>query len=757
MTSHSLDHLNDRLQDVWTEFCKDRQMHGSCFALKNGVFSLILDALGENSIEICKACGFTEPQFNQLRLLLVKVEQQYLLTLFIAFENFKSRSMSQSDRMSSNAEELALATVKQRPISSTDSNTLVDKALHPNAEEDETALGNLKKKPSSRKRSIPNASHKECRVSLRKLDYSVAINERVQVKHENLAADHLELGRGKRKKFIKRQFDMLDAAQSRKTTLISKKQASSKESAAEKDKLEIPVYKTDGPLAVGDDLIAETQKLEESSNLQKNFLHDKDPENPAFEEENSSEKTRNNNFSFTKHGCEDISEEECKSLAVTGGSGSDSARIRSKYKTQEAGERTDFECDNLAPIICSICKEKLPNSRDLFKHWKQVHKENHDAPLNMFYCDVCNETFNAPRKFKLHYRIHSGARPHSCHLCDKKFRIYKGLMDHMLCHTKEKPFACLQCPKRFVNKKLLNHHIKVHNNEVVPRVCELCGKQYQTSLGLKLHYRVHAGLRPHKCDVCGMAFTQRCSLQIHKRLHTGDKRHICDVCGWRFNTNNALVTHRRVHTGERPYKCSQCPFQAASSSCLKDHQIVHSTAKPFLCRAPGCNKYFKRQAHLMTHLKKKHSGLKPYICHLCNAAFAMVSELLHHQKSDACDGGRIKREAFLQLETKPDFAESLSEPLNNIEGTDHQNKTVMMFENSEEVGDKDTPSVFGKSKPKFIQTSAQEFQVSHLTEVPDNEENQIVIHIVTEPGAEGTEVVLSEEEMAAIVRLSQQM
>ena len=786
--------VTEELRDLWDAFFKKRQSCGSCFAHRDGAFSIILDSLGEKAPEVCKTYGFTESQFNQLHQLLVTAEQQCLLTLFIAFEKFKSLSLKPnvkeiSASISTSSEESAPIELEQKLSSSTNSNALVEKDAYSNAKADShnEDSDNSARKHRSRKKMIANdkTGPEQSTASLTKVASPSTDSERLKVQQENVVTEDSEMGRGKRKKFVKMQFDMLEETQSGKPVSLTgslqdrnkNRQSSRKETTTGRKKLEGPESKKQRLSSIGDVVGLKIEKSGESSafhgrigydvgndNRSETLLKaiDKHCDNPECEtgglekEKSSDTSCANHNLFDAKMDCEENIEGDSKLVCKDGGS---DKTIVKREKPQVTGERTDFECDNLAPIICSICKERLPKSRDLFKHWKVAHKEQDSdgAPLNLFFCNVCKESFDSPRRFKLHYRIHSGARPHPCQLCAKKFRIYKGLMDHMMCHTKERPYACPQCPKCFINKKLLNHHIKVHNNEVVPRVCELCGKQYRTALGLKLHYRVHAGIRPHKCDVCGMAFTQRCSLQIHKRLHTGDKRHICDVCGWRFNTNNALVTHKRVHTGERPYKCSQCSFQAASSSCLKDHQIVHSSAKPFQCRAPGCNKHFKRQAHLMTHLKKKHSGLKPYSCDLCGSRFAMVSELTHHQKSDACDSGRIKREQSPELDPKPDFMQFPAEPLSSIVSTNQQNQTVVLLDSQEGLNEDDGPRMFGKKKPKLTQTPAQEFQISHVEEMPEVEENQIVIHIVTDPGTEGTDVVLSEEEMAAIVRLSQQM
>ncbi|GFO16148.1 Zinc finger protein 16 [Plakobranchus ocellatus] len=758
--------MSEELLKTWEAFQKERQnVAGSC-AFVNGVFSLVFDVVDGKVHELYRACGFSETQFENLHLLLIKVEQMCLFKLVCAFESFKLHYEAES--MSPKDEGLSSAVTQGRKV--------------------------------KQKYSINNeaacTSYKKSESTVNELSRVMAKKKRIKESF-NLDVNNSEMGRGKRKKIAKLQFDMIDEVCDKKEipprteqnveskhlsncSVSFRNMITTESKRAEKLTLENQ--------SMGSAL--NMKQLKTSNNFDQNLSgHGCNPETVKKEWGISSEKKNSgdcenqgvvHSIQANKQGTADTSDqregdgflsENVSEETVKVESGNICRKLvsdnssNSKHEIKQfGGERTDFECDNLAPIICSICKEMLAKSRDLFKHWKKIHKKDYEksgepvVPPSLFYCEVCHESFDAPRRFKLHYRIHSGARPHACQVCGKKFRIFKGLMDHMMCHTKEKPFACPQCPKQFINKKLLNYHIKVHNNEIVPRVCEKCGKQYQTALGLKLHYRVHAGIRPHKCDVCGMAFTQRCSLQIHKRLHTGDKRHVCDVCGWKFNTNNALLTHRRVHTGERPYKCSECPFRAASSSCIKDHQIVHSKAKPFPCRAPGCDKYFKRQAHLMTHLKKKHSGLKPYSCTLCGAKFAMVSELTHHQKSDACDGGRIKKEASPEPEVKQGPPDPISDL--HLVTTGHASQTVSLpLPDGKAVWQQedDGPRIHGRKKLKPQQASTQVIQVTDLTEVPVAGEDQIVIQIFTESGAESTDVVLSEEEMAAILRLSQHM
>ena len=420
------------------------------------------------------------------------------------------------------------------------------------------------------------------------------------------------------------------------------------------------------------------------------------------------------------------------------------------------GERTDFPCDKLAPITCSVCRKIQHGEGVIYGHWKKEHRSaDQPKPPPLFFCDICEQTFDAPRKFKLHYRIHTGAKPHQCEECPKTFRTFSDLTAHMLCHNQSKEFKCTICNKAFIAQKILNRHMKGH---LFPCVCDVCGKSYPSKYSLNLHKKIHTGEKPHKCEFCGVAFIQAGSLKLHRRLHLGDKPHVCETCGMRFNSLSHLRTHRRVHTGEKPYKCDKCNYAAASSSRLKDHATVHKDEKPHVCKVPGCGRRYKRLSHLIFH-HSKHAGIKPYVCKICGAAFKLSSALSLHKRQDAC--------AFKQ-EAKSEWSEDA--PKENITNYNllvtTADDTVAMDKVEEPKEEHQTVYIYHDVKDDLqaIDDGTQQIigingasQAELAVEDQEGFEQQIVIQIVREPGQEDEDIVLSKEELERIVHLSQQM
>ncbi|KAA0719942.1 Zinc finger protein [Triplophysa tibetana] len=111
----------------------------------------------------------------------------------------------------------------------------------------------------------------------------------------------------------------------------------------------------------------------------------------------------------------------------------------------------------------------------------------------------------------------------------------------------------------------------------------------------------------------------------------------CVTCDKVFSTPHGLEVHvRRSHSGTRPFGCSICRKSFGHAVSLEQHMNVHSQERSFECKM--CGKTFKRSSTLSTHLLI-HSDTRPYPCQYCGKRF--------HQKSD------MKKHTYIHTGEKP--------------------------------------------------------------------------------------------------------
>ncbi|XP_054836010.1 zinc finger protein 76 isoform X5 [Eublepharis macularius] len=136
-----------------------------------------------------------------------------------------------------------------------------------------------------------------------------------------------------------------------------------------------------------------------------------------------------------------------------------------------------------------------------------------------------------------------------------------------------------------------------------------CGRLYSTAHHLRVHERVHTGVRPYRCDFssCGKAFATGYSLKNHVRIHTGEKPYKCpeDICNKAFKTSGDLQKHIRTHTGERPFSCpfEGCGRSFTTSNIRKVHIRTHTGERPYMCPEPNCGRGFTSATNYKNHMR----------------------------------------------------------------------------------------------------------------------------------------------------------
>ncbi|KAF7223306.1 growth factor independent 1A transcription repressor a isoform X2 [Nothobranchius furzeri] len=196
----------------------------------------------------------------------------------------------------------------------------------------------------------------------------------------------------------------------------------------------------------------------------------------------------------------------------------------------------------------------------------------------------------------------------------------------------------------------------------------------------QLHLRGHGGLQPRVAGVygtedeefyahrslrvgcfrdCSSAARRICRMQDGEELYLHAKQQLrvaeiksedfmtsdletngsykCIKCCKVFSTPHGLEVHvRRSHSGTRPFECETCGKTFGHAVSLDQHRAVHSQERSFSCKI--CGKSFKRSSTLSTHLLI-HSDTRPYPCQYCGKRF--------HQKSD------MKKHTFIHTGEKP--------------------------------------------------------------------------------------------------------
>ena len=106
-------------------------------------------------------------------------------------------------------------------------------------------------------------------------------------------------------------------------------------------------------------------------------------------------------------------------------------------------------------------------------------------------------------------------------------------------------------------------------------------------------------------------------------------------CGRSFKHATQKAIHvRKVHTGERPFVCKveTCKKAFYSSGDLKSHEKTHSGLKPFEC--PTCGKALSSRNALKVHTKALHTLERPFKCEVpgCGMTYMTRLDLDRHVK-----------------------------------------------------------------------------------------------------------------------------
>lgn len=344
-----------------------------------------------------------------------------------------------------------------------------------------------------------------------------------------------------------------------------------------------------------------------------------------------------------------------------------------EFPTVKTKRAHNVECIN--KLTCRYCQLVLDS-----KGKKRQHEQKHVDNMYGQLCDVCGEKFKHQATLDQHFKTQhmTWEKIYQCTKCPKKFAFKQKLTFHMKSvHTTLRAWLCEDCGADFKNPASLRHHrIRKHHPTGNKRECQVChklvpfyslskhmythkaytiqcphcDKMFKNSSTLKQHVRIHEDQRQYRCDTCGVGFNRRDGLRLHMRVHQkSDSRSLkecsCQICSEKFPNHSMLVIHRnRVHKDGRQYTCHICNRSMLSTRSLEWHMShIHNETMPGSMKQEAetqpekkrvscghCDKTFKTEMILRTHIKNTHIEKNPTKCLDCDEMFTSDVRLRHH-------------------------------------------------------------------------------------------------------------------------------
>ncbi|XP_018335965.1 zinc finger protein 836 [Agrilus planipennis] len=260
--------------------------------------------------------------------------------------------------------------------------------------------------------------------------------------------------------------------------------------------------------------------------------------------------------------------------------------------------------------------------------------------------------------------------------------------------VKRKKFSCHVCKSKFSSRKKLFHHRVLHkssmekgtkqtgnilNNTPVINSCKVCGKKFERTQALSIHFRkchqavpvvnssqpecsINEDIKECEnrcreipkfyCNICGCPCVNDIALLFHYRKHE-PKTYSCDICEAGYNDENDFINHKKTHHIQFLYACNKCDESFPTTALVSYHiRQVHAQSKTVKmeqttnrnlseCPYSTNNTALDSNSKQLSMEKASQFPRRKHTCNICNLQFrfqaALTRHLNEHMKQETPD------------------------------------------------------------------------------------------------------------------------
>ncbi|KAL2726673.1 LOW QUALITY PROTEIN: zinc finger protein 236-like isoform X1 [Vespula squamosa] len=133
-----------------------------------------------------------------------------------------------------------------------------------------------------------------------------------------------------------------------------------------------------------------------------------------------------------------------------------------------------------------------------------------------------------------------------------------------------------------------------HGNNTLHLKCDLNNENFQDTLQLNAHSKLHSPSNIIYTDING------CSIQCDSLLQ-------CHICSEQGFTTEELKEHLQTHRGTKGFQCTECSLKFCTSGGLSRHLKLHKNKEQWKCTI--CQQIFVSKAQLRSHNKMHDNNL----------------------------------------------------------------------------------------------------------------------------------------------------